>query len=328
MADNLTVATEEGDAEVATKDAAGVHHQKTLTEIDVGGTPTVVSAAAPMPVADTALAGFVDGLEGLMATLGGYLDGLEGGIGTSGDAAATQGSTGTLSAKLRTVTAQLNTLVGHVDGIETLLTAVDGHVDGLEGKDFATQTTLAAILAAVDGLEGFTDGLESAFSTLNGKDFATQTTLAAILAAVDGLEGFTDGLEGQLTTLAGYLDSVETLLGAATSGGWTAHRRLSTANTNTANIKGSAGQVGGWYLYNANAAVRYLKLYDKATSPTLASDTPLLTIPIPPGAGANVEVAKGIVFGTGISLAITTGVADTDTGSVAANEIVVNLLYK
>ena len=113
-----------------------------------------------------------------------------------------------------------------------------------------------------------------------------------------------------------------------TANGLTISRTLSAASTNSTNVKASAGQVYGWYLYNANAAVRYLKLYNKATAPTVGTDTPVMTIPIPPGAGANVEYSMGIPFGTGIGIAITTGVADNDTGAVAANEIIVNLLYK
>jgi hypothetical protein len=113
-----------------------------------------------------------------------------------------------------------------------------------------------------------------------------------------------------------------------TAGGLTISRTLSAASTNATSVKGSAGQVFGWYLYNANAAVRYLKLYNKATSPTVGTDTPVMTIPIPPGAGANVEFSHGIAFATGIGLALTTGVADADTAAVAANEIIVNLFYK
>lgn len=113
-----------------------------------------------------------------------------------------------------------------------------------------------------------------------------------------------------------------------TSGGWAISTLLSANTTNATSAKGSAGQVGGWYLYNANAAVRYLKLYNKATAPTVGTDVPVMTIPIPPGSAANVEFGKGIAFATGIAFAITTGVGTADTGAVAANEIIVNLLYK
>lgn len=114
----------------------------------------------------------------------------------------------------------------------------------------------------------------------------------------------------------------------ATSGGYSISRALSANSNNATNVKGSAGQVFGWYLYNANAAVRYLKLYNKATSPTVGTDTPVMTIPIPPGSAANVEFGNGIPFGTGIGFGIVTGVADNDNTSVAANEIIVNLFYK
>lgn len=114
----------------------------------------------------------------------------------------------------------------------------------------------------------------------------------------------------------------------AVGGGWSISRLLSAATTNATNAKASAGIVGGWYAYNANASVRYLKLYNKATSPTVGSDTPVMTIPIPAGAAANVEFGNGINFATGIGYATTTGVADADTGAVAANEIIINLFYK
>lgn len=48
-------------------------------------------------------------------------DGADVALGAVADAAATQGGTGTISAKLRLVTSQLNTLAGHLDGLETLL---------------------------------------------------------------------------------------------------------------------------------------------------------------------------------------------------------------
>ena len=116
-------------------------------------------------------------------------------------------------------------------------------------------------------------------------------------------------------------------LAPRTSGGLTISRTLSAASTNATSVKASAGQLYGWYLYNANAAVRYLKFYNKASAPTVGSDTPVMTIPIPAGAAANVEFSQGIAFGTGLAFALTTGVADSDTAAVAANEIILNLLY-
>jgi hypothetical protein len=117
-------------------------------------------------------------------------------------------------------------------------------------------------------------------------------------------------------------------LNPLTSGGWLVQRDLDLDEATPANIKSSAGQVGGWYIYNNATSVRYVKLYDKASAPVLATDTPEMTIPIPASSAANVEFANGIEFTLGIGWAATTGVADADTGAPAANDVVANLLYK
>jgi hypothetical protein len=117
-----------------------------------------------------------------------------------------------------------------------------------------------------------------------------------------------------------------------TANGLSVSRTLSAASTNGTSVKASAGQVYSVYCHNTNASPRFLKLYNKASAPTVGTDTPVLTLPIPgnaAGAGFVLDTGgMGIAFGTGIALAITTGVADADTGAVAANEVVVNLLYK
>ena len=77
-----------------------------------------------------------------------------------------------------------------------------------------------------------------------------------------------------------------------------------------------------------NAAPRYLKIYNKATAPTVGTDVPVHVFLIPgntAGTGTNIPIpSEGIALSTGIAFALTTGVADTDTGAVALNEIVVN----
>jgi hypothetical protein len=132
-----------------------------------------------------------------------------------------------------------------------------------------------------------------------------------------------DGTPSPVTT-----DGVAVVVRPETSGGLSTSRTVSAATTNATSVKGSAGQVYGWYLSNVNAAARYVKLYNKATAPTVGSDTPVLTLMVPSGGGSNAFVPQGVAFSTGIAFAITTGAADSDTGAVAANEIVVNLLYK
>mgnify|MGYP001237831930 CR=1 FL=1 len=112
--------------------------------------------------------------------------------------------------------------------------------------------------------------------------------------------------------------------------GWTPARLISAATTNATSVKASAGEVGFIFAVNLNAAVRYLKLYNKASAPTVGTDVPIATLPIPAsttGAGFMLSIPDGVNFTTGIAYATTTGAADADTGAVAANEIFLFLGY-
>lgn len=117
---------------------------------------------------------------------------------------------------------------------------------------------------------------------------------------------------------------------AHAAGGATPGRLVSAASTNGTVVKASAGTLYALVVTNLNAAVRYLKVYN-STSVTVGTTTPTWTFAIPAsttGAGFNVPIpACGIAFGTGICLGMTTGIADNDTGAVAANEIIANYAY-
>lgn len=120
-------------------------------------------------------------------------------------------------------------------------------------------------------------------------------------------------------------------LRASTTGGATATKLISAASTNATSVKASAGTLYMVSAINLNAAARYLKFYNKASAPTVGTDTPVLTFAIPgntAGAGFIISVPQGIEFTTGIAFALTTAAADADTGAVAASEIIVNLAYK
>ena len=117
----------------------------------------------------------------------------------------------------------------------------------------------------------------------------------------------------------------------ATSGGLTMHKTISAASTNATSVKAAAGQVYDIQVFNINASPRYLKLYNLAVAPTVGTDTPVKTILIPgntAGGGVVKNWDKGLEFTVGIAFALTTGVADADTGAVAANELTVNIDYK
>jgi hypothetical protein len=114
----------------------------------------------------------------------------------------------------------------------------------------------------------------------------------------------------------------------ATSGGGTPFHLVSANTTNSTNVKASAGQLYGYTLSNANAAVRYVKFYNKATAPTCGTDTPVLTVLVPAGASVSRSFPVGAVYGSGIGLCATTGLADNDTGAVGASDLSLDLDYK
>lgn len=117
-----------------------------------------------------------------------------------------------------------------------------------------------------------------------------------------------------------------------TTGGLSVYRVITSASTNAAVVKAAAGQVFGYAAFNTQILPRYLKLFNLTSISGVTSIyTPTMTIVIPgasAGSGANVEFTNGIAFGTGICLAVTASIADSDNTAVALNDVVVNVLYK
>lgn len=101
----------------------------------------------------------------------------------------------------------------------------------------------------------------------------------------------------------------------------------SAASTNLTSVATGARTVFSISASNVNAAARYLKIYNKASAPVLASDRPVLTIALPANGTVHLPMTMGMFFSNGIALATTTGTADTDTAAVAANEIKVVISY-
>lgn len=117
----------------------------------------------------------------------------------------------------------------------------------------------------------------------------------------------------------------------ATSGGLSSSKLVSAASTNATSIKTSAGQLYNVQAFNTNASARFLKIYNKASAPTVGTDTPVATYLIPgnaSGSGCVIEISNGLALNAGLAIAITGGIADNDTTAIGANDCVVNLQYK
>lgn len=95
----------------------------------------------------------------------------------------------------------------------------------------------------------------------------------------------------------------------------------SSANsTNATSAKATAGNVHSINGYNSSATVTYLKLYRKASAPTVGTDTPFLTLALAPTAVFNFSF-DSLYLSTGIAYGLTTDAADAGTTAVAAGAI-------
>lgn len=103
------------------------------------------------------------------------------------------------------------------------------------------------------------------------------------------------------------------------------YRNIDVQNTGSI-IKAFPGGVFDLVMSNANAAIRYVKLYDKATAPT-SSDTPIRTYLLPPSSTVVVPITDGVDFLFGISIRATTGVADNNNTGPTTNDVLVNIGY-
>lgn len=95
------------------------------------------------------------------------------------------------------------------------------------------------------------------------------------------------------------------------------------ASTNATSVKASAGNIFGLCVVNNSSAVKFLKLYNKASAPTVGTDVPVVVFGIAANGGqVSIDHTWNIPrFSTGIAYAITGAVGDTDTTTVAANDV-------
>ena len=101
------------------------------------------------------------------------------------------------------------------------------------------------------------------------------------------------------------------------------HRNINLGATGVL-IKDAKSQIFSMVLCNTAASINYVKLYDKVTAPA-NTDTPTHTIALQANQTLSVSVGQGIEFVSGIGMRATTGVADNDNTSPAANAVIVDI---
>lgn len=101
---------------------------------------------------------------------------------------------------------------------------------------------------------------------------------------------------------------------------------ISAATANPTIVKASAGRLLGWNISNTNAAFRYVKFHNQATSPTAGTGV-VQTVAVPPNSNVNLVIEGGIGFATGIAMTTVTGAADNDSTAVGANDIIIDVFF-
>jgi hypothetical protein len=123
-----------------------------------------------------------------------------------------------------------------------------------------------------------------------------------------------------------------------THGGLSVFRSLDLDETEE-DVKTTAGCLYKIRATNRTTSARYLKLYNATAANVIVGTTvaPTLfeTIVIPGGGSADLATVItenfggiGLAFDTALSMAVTTGLADNDTGAPGANDVVVSAYYK
>jgi hypothetical protein len=105
------------------------------------------------------------------------------------------------------------------------------------------------------------------------------------------------------------------------------YHKIAAASTNADTVKAGPGVMTGYYLVNQATAFRFVKLYNKASNPTVGTDVPRCVYGIPPSSAANMNLDPPVAFETGIAIAVVVGIADSDATAVVANDVAVTLHF-
>lgn len=157
----------------------------------------------------------------------------------------------------------------------------------------------------------------------------TVYTSGTVLADIIAFEQQRD--TGQTTgsfVVSSITSGVVTPAPGTSSGGFTSHQQWIAANTtNGTSVKASAGTIGTVVLSNTTGTAAYFKLYNKASAPTVGTDTPVATYMVPANQTVVIAPGMGHRLSTGIAFAITANAAVADTTAVAAGSILVGLSW-
>lgn len=234
--------------------------------------------------------------------------------------------------------ANQTTIIGHLDGVEGLLTTIDADTGSLAGCVAGTELQVDIVGGGITGRaedSAHSTGHEGVVLLAVRRDTAavgsdTDGDYSTVNVDASGRVWTAAVQSGTWTVQPGNTANTTAWLVSprpATAGGLTIFRSIDLDETEE-EIKATAGQLYGYYFANTNAAARYLKFYNAtAANVTVGTTTPVLTFYLPASSAGHVEFSHGIAFSTAITAAATTGVADNDTGAPSANDVILNAFY-
>lgn len=178
---------------------------------------------------------------------------------------------------------------------------------GGSGSNAAAGQTGAAVPSDAD-YQGVNVG--GNLTGVTGKSLNSGAVIAPTIAIVDGSGN-------QVTAFGGSAAAIATN-----------KHIVSVGSDNAQNIKNAAATLFAVRVFNNAGYPVYVKLYNKATTPTVGTDTPFKTIGVQAGTQRDVAISGGgITMGTGIGLGIVKGIADSDDTAVLASDCVVDVEY-
>lgn len=135
-------------------------------------------------------------------------------------------------------------------------------------------------------------------------------------------------LETTITNLLRAAYSIQQAIVAEfTNAGITAYKLQSAATTNATSVTAVSTVLRNLNAYNTTATIYYLKLYNKASAPTVGTDVPVMTIPLAVTPTPTMpSLPAGLLFPLGLALAITLNATDSDN-TAAVTGIQINLGY-
>jgi hypothetical protein len=258
-------------------------------------------------------------------------------FGANADAAVAAGATGSIQAKLRRISSDLDAVKTSVEAMDdwdetnrAAVNPISGQAGVAAGAGAVSATVQRVTHASDDPVTTSVQLIDDVIATDDTTTHTPATTKAANVAFVAD-DTSTDSVdEGDIGMARMTLSRMQitTLRPDATGEGLTPIINLDIDESED-DIKTSPGKVYGWDLYNLATSNRYVRIYNAtAANTTVGSTAALCFIPMPPGAKVNIEFTNGIKFDTAICIAATTGFAANDTGAPGTNEVMGTVYYQ